>query len=94
MGRLLAVSTLLLTRPQATDSQVTARVIIARTPAVATHSTGVALGRNPMSTAIPITTARPIAVWIMLPMTCSVRMEGRKMAMVRKRRVLLLGLVG
>src|SRR5215218_9383021 len=43
VGRLLAASTVLVTRPNATHSQVSARVIIARTPAVATHSTGVAL---------------------------------------------------
>src|SRR5262245_29187521 len=44
MGRLLAASTVLATRPNATDNQVTARVIIASTPAAASHSTGVASG--------------------------------------------------
>ena len=48
MGRLLAVSTLLLTRPSATDSQVSAKVIIARTPIAAIQSTGPAVGRNPI----------------------------------------------
>jgi hypothetical protein len=37
MGRLLAASTLLLTRPQATVSQVMAKVIMARIPTVAVH---------------------------------------------------------
>src|SRR6266511_985921 len=45
MGRLLAASTVLVTMPSATHSQVTARVIIARTLAAATHSTGLAVGR-------------------------------------------------
>ena len=39
MGRLLAVSTLLLTRPSATDSQMSAKVTITRTPTAASHST-------------------------------------------------------
>ena len=60
-------------------------MIIARTPAAATHSTGVALGRNPMSRATPVTTARLSMVWVMLPPTCPVSTEGRKMAMVRNR---------
>ena len=49
MGRLLAVSTLLASSPSATDSQVTASAIPVRTPQAATHSTGVAVGRKPMS---------------------------------------------
>ena len=43
MGRLLALSTLLVTMPSATDSQVRANVIIARTPFAAIHSTGPAV---------------------------------------------------
>src|SRR5438034_10105805 len=46
IGRLLAVSTLLLTRPRATDSQMSAKLIIARTPIAAIHSAGLAVGRN------------------------------------------------
>src|SRR6266542_6031236 len=38
VGRLLADSTVLAARPSATDSQVSANVIIARTAAVASHS--------------------------------------------------------
>src|SRR5919197_2854505 len=49
MGRLLAVSTLLVTRPSATQSQISAKEIIATTPAAATHSTGLAVGRNPIA---------------------------------------------
>ena len=60
-------------------------MIIARTPAAATHSTGVAFGRNPMSRATAMTTARLSMVWIMLPRTCPVSTEGRKIAMVLKR---------
>jgi hypothetical protein len=66
---LLAASTVLVTNPNATDSQVSAKVIAARTPAAATHSTGLALGRNPMSSATPVTTATLSMVWIMLPRT-------------------------
>jgi len=75
----------LVTKPNATHSQVSARVIIARTATVATHSTGLALGRNPISSATPVTTARVSIVWIMLPRTWPVSTEGRKIAMVRKR---------
>jgi hypothetical protein len=82
---LLAASTVLASRPNATHSQVSAKVIIARTPAAATHSTGVALGRKPMSRATAVTTARLSMVWIMLPRTCPVSTEGRKMAMVLNR---------
>jgi len=54
-GRLLAVSGLLATRPIAAASQVSAKVSRARTPATATHSVGVALGRKPMISATPMT---------------------------------------
>src|SRR5512132_4309687 len=64
VGRLLAASTVLVTKPNATHSQVTARVIIARTATVASHSTGLALGRNPISSATPVTTTRVSIVWI------------------------------
>jgi hypothetical protein len=85
MGRLLAASTVLVTMPSVTDSQVSARVIIARTPIAAAHSTRPALGRNPMSTATAMTTARLSIVWIMLPRTWPGSTEGRKIAMVRNR---------
>jgi hypothetical protein len=77
VGRLLAASTVLVTSPNATHSQVSARVMKARIPAAATHSTGVALGRNPMSRATPRTTARLSMVWIMLPRTWPASTEGR-----------------
>jgi hypothetical protein len=38
-----------------------------------------------MSRATPVTMARLAAVWDMAPRTWPVRMEGRKMAMVRQR---------
>jgi hypothetical protein len=64
---------------------MTATVIIARTPIAAIHSIGVAVGRKPTSTATPRTTARPSIAWTMLPRTCPVSTEGRKIAMVRNR---------
>jgi hypothetical protein len=69
MGRLLAASTVLETRPNATDSQVTARVMKASSSAAASHSTGVAVGRNPMATATARATTRASRVWSMLPRT-------------------------
>jgi hypothetical protein len=85
MGRLLAVSTLLVTMPSATVSQVSAKLTIARTPARANHSTGVAFGRNPMSTATPSTTAMQSIDWITAPTTCPVSTDARAIAMVRNR---------
>lgn len=84
-GRLLAVSTLLVTRPHPTENQVRARLIITRTPTAASHSTGPAVGINPTSRATPMTTARPNIVCIMLPRTCPVSTDGRKISMVRNR---------
>src|SRR3954470_22254637 len=40
MGRLLAVSTLSVTRPRATDSQLTALAVRTSTPSAASHDTG------------------------------------------------------
>src|SRR4029077_11504644 len=85
IGRLLAVSTLLLTRPRATDSQTSAKLIIAMTPIAATHSAKVAVGRNPMGAAIRMTTATLSMLWIKLPRTWPVSTEERAMAMVRNR---------
>ena len=82
---MLAASTFLAARPQPTHSQVSAKVVIARTPAAATHSTGLASARNPISMATAVTTTTLSMVWTMLPRTCPVSTEGRKMAMVRKR---------
>jgi hypothetical protein len=47
IGVLLAVSTLFAARPSAVDSLTRARVNKASTPIAASHSVGVALGRNP-----------------------------------------------
>src|SRR5262249_26355954 len=85
MGRLLADSTFLATRPNATDSQVNANVIIARMPTAATHSTGPAVGRNPTSSATPVTSAMLSNVWIMLPTTWPVSTDTRAIAIVRNR---------
>ena len=49
IGRLLAVSTFLETSPSATASQITAKVTIVSRPIAATHSSGPAVGPNPMS---------------------------------------------
>ena len=43
------------------------------------------MGRNPMSSATPMTTAMPSIVWITLPTTCPVSTAAREMAMVRNR---------
>ena len=43
------------------------------------------MGRRPRATATASTRVRPIAVWIMLPMTWPVSTETRAMAMVRNR---------
>src|SRR5215470_4957902 len=85
IGRLLAVSTLLLTRPRATDSQISAKLIIAMTPIAAIHSAGLAVGRNPISTATPTTMPTPSMLWIKLPRTWPVSTDERAMAMVRNR---------
>jgi hypothetical protein len=82
---LLAVSTLLVTMPSATDSQVSARVVDATTPTAAIQSAGPAVGRKPTRSATAMTTATLSMVWIMLPRTCPVSTEVRAMAMVRKR---------
>lgn len=47
MGRLLAVSTLLLTMPSATDSHVSPKVIMARTPIAPIQSSAPAVGGSP-----------------------------------------------
>ena len=49
IGRLLAVSTLRVDMPSATESQETASAVSASIPAAATHATGPVVGRNPMS---------------------------------------------
>ena len=49
------------------------------------HSTGPAVGRNPMASAIAITTAMLAIVWIMLPTTWPVSTDVREIAIVRKR---------
>lgn len=69
IGVLLALSTLLETSPSATINQVTAKVKTTRTPIVAGHSAGFAVGRNPINSAIAVITSRSSRVWTMLPIT-------------------------
>ena len=85
MGVLLADSTVRAAMPSATVSQVSANVMIASTPTVASHSTGVADGRKPISSATPRTKPTAIAVWIIAATTWPVSTDTRAMAMVRKR---------
>ncbi len=85
MGRLLAVSTLLVDIPSAIDSHVTARAVSSRMPIAATHSTGPVVVRKPINTATANTMARANIVWMMLPITWPVRTEVRVIAIVRKR---------
>ena len=66
---LLAVSTLSVTRPHTTENQMTAKVIITSTPAAASHSTGVALGRKPTSSATARTTVSCARICSTLPST-------------------------
>lgn len=85
VGVLLAVSTLLATRPRATVSQARATVIMARTPAAANQSSIPAVGRKPTATATTRTTATASRLWIMLPSTWPASTAGRQMDMVRNR---------
>jgi hypothetical protein len=75
MGTLLAASTLLLTMPSATDSQVSARVVIVTRPTAAIHSPASAVGRKPRRSATTTTTASLSMVWIVLPRTCPASTE-------------------
>jgi hypothetical protein len=85
MGRLLAPSTVFVTRPIATASHTRANATAARNPAAASHSTAVASGRKPTSTATPRTTASWKRFCSTLPSTCPVRTDTRAIAMVRNR---------
>ena len=69
IGRLLAVSTLCVTRPRATHSQVTASAVRMTRPIAAIHSAGPVVGRNPMRTATAVTMATAISAWTRLPPT-------------------------
>ena len=51
IGRLLAVSTLLASKPRATESQVSAKATSTSSPTAASHSSGPAVGRYPISSA-------------------------------------------
>src|SRR2546423_4114833 len=83
--RLFAPAGVLATSPKATAIQVRARVSTANMPAAATHSTGVAVGRNPSARATATTSAPLIMVRMRLPRTWPVSTEARVMAMVRNR---------
>ena len=82
---MLAVSTLFVTMPRATDSQVMASAVSARRPAAASHSAGPVVGRKPISRATTMTRASASIVWMTLPMTWPVRTDERATAIVRKR---------
>src|SRR5450759_442491 len=82
---LLAASAVLVTRPRATASQVSAKTSSARTAIAAIHLRGSVVGRKPRSRLTPMTRPTLSIVWIMLPTTCPVSMEARDIAMVRKR---------
>src|SRR5664279_2041101 len=82
---LLAASGVLVTRPSATASQVSARANSASTVIAAIHSAGSAVGRKPRSRLTAMTRPTLSIVWIMAPTTCPVSMEAREIAMVRKR---------
>ena len=85
IGRLLAASTLLVTRPSATDSQISANVSSASRPIAPSQSSTPAVGLKPSASATPMTTAIATSVWIRLPTTWPVRTETRAIAIVRKR---------
>src|SRR5215469_294806 len=57
MGRLLAFSGVLATRPSATDSQVSANATTTTRPTTASHPARLADGRKPSATATQVTTA-------------------------------------
>ena len=85
IGRLLAVSTLLVTSPSATESQITARVTSVSSPKSASQSSTDADGRKPTSIAAPSTTTNATSVWISAPTTWPVSTDTRAIAIVRKR---------
>ena len=82
---MLAASTVFVDRPIATDSQDSAKLVMARTPIAASHSTGFASGRKPTSRATATTSVRPTIVWITAPTTCPVSTDARAIDMVRNR---------
>jgi hypothetical protein len=75
----------LVTRPNAADSHVSAKVRSASRPAAANQSPTPAVGRNPRASATAITKTMLISVWIVLPTTCPVSTDEREIAIVRKR---------
>jgi hypothetical protein len=85
IGRLLAASTLLVTIPSATASQISAKLTMARRPNAMIHSSGPAVGPKPSASATPTTTAMAIIVWIRLPTTWPVSTDTRAIAMVLNR---------
>jgi hypothetical protein len=60
--RLFAPAGVLASSPKAIVSQVRARVSMTNTPVAASHSSGLAVGRNPSPTATPTTSAPLIRV--------------------------------
>jgi hypothetical protein len=72
----------------ATPSQLTAYEIATNTPAAASHSIGVAVGRKPTSSPTPSTSATAMIAWIVLPSTCPASTAALEIAMVRNRAVM------
>ena len=82
---MLAASTLLVTRPSATDSQISANVSSVSRPIAPSQSSTPAVGLKPSASATAMTTAIAAMVWIRLPTTWPVSTERRAIAIVRKR---------
>ena len=85
IGRLLAVSTLLLTSPSATASQMMAKLTSVSRASSAAQSATLALGSSPSARAMARTRTSASSVWIRLPTTWPVRTDTRAIAIVRKR---------
>ena len=82
---LLAVSTVLATRPSATQSQVRAKLIMVSTPNTPSQASGPAGDRKPISSATRNTTTLIIKDCRTPPTTWEVSTDGRKIAIVRNR---------
>lgn len=84
-GPLLAEATVLAARPKARPRHARLTVMNASSPAAPSHSAGPALERKPSPKAIPMTTAMLTRVCSALATMRAMRMEGRKIAIVRNR---------
>ena len=84
----LAASALLASRPRQTDSQEIASTQTRSTPAVAIHSTGPAVGRNPVRYATPTTRTVANALRTTLATTCPVSTAELRIGSDRKRSII------